>query len=58
MGTWDPAPVGTNVSPDSDEGGHNAVGVSAPAIELVRRFFDTGEIVVPCAPDCSAVSEE
>ena len=55
FGTWDPAPVGSNVSPESDEGGHGEAGFTEPAVEMFRRFFDTGEIIVPCAPDCSAV---
>lgn len=58
FGTWDQAPAGTNVSPESDDGGHNAVGFSEPATEMVKHFFDTGEVIVPCAPDCSAVDQE
>jgi len=55
FGTWDADPVGSNVSPETDDGGHGAVGVSEPALQMLQRFLDTGEVSVPCAPDCSAV---
>ena len=58
FGTWDPDPAGTNVSPESDEGGHVAVGFSEPATEMIGHFFATGEVIIPCAPDCSTVDQQ
>jgi len=56
FGGWDAPPVGGNVSPEVDDGGHGAVGFTPESITMVDRFFATGEIIVPCAPDCSDVT--
>ena len=49
----EPATPEGNLSPDVDMGGHGAVGLTAPAREMVTHFFETGEVYAPCAPDCT-----
>jgi hypothetical protein len=41
-----------NVAPEYDDGGHSAVGTTAPALTMIMSFFDTGEVPMPCDGIC------
>ena len=50
LGDRDPPPG--NVSPEVDDGGHGAAGLTEWGVQMTREFFATGVLTVPCEGPC------